>query len=273
MSHEIETVDVEYQRPGGRALLARLYKPVGQGPFPAVVEVHGGAWTLNDRTTNLPIDRALAEDGVAVMAVDFRMPPEAQYPASIADINLGIRWLKSHALEHRIDPRRLGGLGTSSGGHQLMLAAMKPDDPRYRALPLPGGADARLDFIVLCWPISDPLARYRMAKAKDNQRLVEAHDAYWPDEAAMAEGNPQLVLERGETVDLPPALLLQGTADDNVTPDMADRFVAAYRRAGGRIECEKFAGQPHSFVGKDPGAPAALRALTVIKNFVRTQTK
>jgi acetyl esterase len=273
-SYEVRTEDVEFARGSGKPLLARLYRPQGTGPFPGVVEVHGGAWTMNDRTTNAPIDEPLAASGAVVMAIDFRMPPEAPYPASIADINLAVRWLKARAREYGIRPDLVGGLGTSSGGHQLMLSAMRPSDPRYASLPLAGaapGLDARLAFIVLCWPISDPLARYRMVKEKQNLRLVEAHDAYWASEAEMAEGNPQLILDSGEKVELPPAFLLQGTSDDNVTPDMADRFVAAYKKAGGRIEMEKFAGQPHTFIGKDPGAPAALQAIELIKEFVAGQ--
>ena len=60
------------------------------------------------------------------------------------------------------------------------------------------GENARLPYLVLCWPISDPLARYRMVKEKGNNRLVEAHDAYWASEAEMEEGNPLPILERGE---------------------------------------------------------------------------
>ncbi len=130
----------------------------------------------------------------------------------------------------------VSALGTSSGGHQLLLAALKPNDPRYASMPLAEapGEDARLPYIVLCWPISDPLARYRMVKEKGNNRLVEAHDAYWASEAEMEEGNPLLILERGEAATpLPPAIVVQGTGDDNVTPDMADRFAAAYRARGG----------------------------------------
>ena len=94
---EIRVEDVEYQRQGGKALLARVYRPAGTGPFPAVVQVHGGAWTSKDRTDNDFISRAFAESGILVASLDFRMPPEAPYPASIADINLGIRWLKARA--------------------------------------------------------------------------------------------------------------------------------------------------------------------------------
>src|SRR5207237_5584652 len=120
----------------------------------------------------------------------------------------------------------------------------KPSDPRYAALRLAGApaADASLPYLVLCWPISDPLARYRMVREKGNTRLVESHDAYWNSEAEMEEGNPQLSLERDEVGALPPAILVQGLADDNVTPDMADRFTAAYRARGCRIAVPKFAG-------------------------------
>jgi len=272
-TYEVHAEDIEFHRHDGMPLLARLYRPRGAGPFPGIVEVHGGAWTAHDRTTNAPIDEPLAASGVVVMAIDFRMPPVAPYPASIADINLAVRWLKARARELAVRPEQVGGLGTSSGGHQLMLSAMRARDGRYAALPLPGAqaTDASLAFIVLCWPIVNPLARYRMVKEKQNQRLVDAHDAYWASEVAMAEGNPQLILERGEKTELPPALVLQGTADDNVTPDMADRFVAAYRKAGGRIGLEKFAGQPHTFIGKDPTSPAALKAIESIKDFVRAQ--
>ncbi|HUZ71718.1 MAG TPA: alpha/beta hydrolase [Stellaceae bacterium] len=273
-SYEVTHEDVAYQQVGGKAMLARLYHPVGAaGAVPALVEVHGGAWTSGDRLNNSLIAAALARAGNVVLSLDFRMPPEAPYPDSIADINLGIRWLKAHAREFGANPDCVGGLATSSGGQQLMLAAMKPRDPRFAALPLAGAEaiDARLAFVILCWPVVDPLARYRMAQEKKIDRFLQAHHAFFGTEAAMAEGNPQLVLERGEPVERPPVLILQGTADDNLTPDMADRFAAAYRQAGGTAELHKFEGQPHMFVTKDPNTEAAQRALALMTAFVRSQ--
>ena len=112
-----------------------------------------------------------------------------------------------------------------------------------------------------------------MVKEKGNARLVEAHDAYWPSEAAMAEGNPQLILDRGEAGRLPPAILIQGTSDDNVTPDMADRFAASWRRCGGELELHKFDGQPHTFIPRDPGSDASKRATELIRDFVLAQAR
>ncbi|HTV87979.1 MAG TPA: alpha/beta hydrolase [Stellaceae bacterium] len=271
----VEARDLEYRQDNGTPLLARLYRPQGDGPFPALLDVHGGAWASGDRLNNAPLDEALAQSGIIVLAIDFRMPPPWRYPHSIADISYATRWLKAHAAEFGSRRDLVGGLGTSSGAHQLLLSALRPADPRYAALPLPEDptTSATLPYLVLCWPIADPLARYRMVKDKGNTRLQQAHDAYWASEAEMAEGNPQRLLDQGGALrPLPPAILVQGTADDNVTPDMADRFAAAWQANGGRIELHKFAGQPHTFIPRDPGSEAARRAIELICDFVRAQT-
>jgi len=274
-NHEIEVRDLEYRRDTSSPLLARLYRPQGSGPFPALIDVHGGAWAAGDRLNNAPLDAALAKSGIVVLAVDFRMPPQHRYPASIADIHYAIRWLKAHAGEFGSRRDLVAGIGTSSGAHQLLLAALKPNDPRYAALPLAEAPreDASLPYLVLCWPISDPLARYRMVKEKGRTPLIQSHDAYWSSEAEMAEGNPQRIVESGEAVALPPAILLQGTGDDNVTPDMADRFVAAWRAKGGSIELHKFDGQPHTFVMRDPASDASRRATELARDFVFAQAR
>jgi acetyl esterase/lipase len=273
--HEVDVEDLEYGRVGDTPLLARLYRPRGDTNFPSIVDVHGGAWVTNDRLQNAAMDQVIASAGTAVLALDFRMAPASPYPASIADINLGIRWLKANAARLGGDPRRVGGLGTSSGGHQLWLNVLRPREARYTALKLAGAddVDASLGFVVVCWPISDPVARYKMARETDNERLVRNHDAYFLTEAAMAEANPQAILESGEVRNLPPALLIQGTADANVTPDMADRFVSAYTRSGGRITLREFEGQPHTFISQNPTSPASVEALGLITDFIREQTR
>ena len=273
--YEVIAEDIEYCRPDGTPLLARLYRPRGVTGFASIVEVHGGAWTGNDRLANAAIDQVIAAAGTAVLALDFRLAPASPYPASIADINLGIRWLKANIAKWGGDASRIGGLGTSSGGHQLWLNVLRPRDPRYAAAKLAGAedVDASLGFVVVCWPISDPVARYKMARETGNERLVKNHDAFFLTEAAMAEANPQAILENGEARNLPPALLIQGTADANVTPDMADRFVAAYTKAGGKITLRKFEGQPHTFIPQNPTSPASVEALGLITDFIREQTR
>ncbi|HUC09008.1 MAG TPA: alpha/beta hydrolase [Stellaceae bacterium] len=267
----IHVEDIEYARPAATPLLARFYRPEGTGPFPAVLEVHGGAWTSGDRFNNTPIGEYLAAQGIVMLSIDFRIPPVAAYPETVADVNFGIRFLKANAERFSTRADRVGGLGTSSGGHLLLLNVLRPRDPRYAAIPL-AGADAGLAFAVVCWPVADPLARYRAVRERGNDRLVTAHHQFWPSEEAMAEGSPQLILERGEAVATPPALIMQGTVDDNLTPDMARNFAAAYSKAGGTIAFHEFAGEPHAFIGRDPNSANAERALALIADFIHHQT-
>ena len=267
----IHTEDLEYHRPAGMPLLARFYRPEGQGPFPVVLEVHGGAWTSGDRFNNVAIAEHLAAHGIVVLSIDFRMPPAARYPETVADVNYGIRFLKANAERFATRPALVGGLGTSSGGHLLLLNALRPRDPRYASHPVPG-ADATLAFAVVCWPVADPLARYYAVRERGNDRLVEAHHQFWPSEDAMAEGSPQLILERGEPVETPPALIMQGTADDNLTADMAANFAAAYTRAGGSIAFHRFEGEPHAFIAREPVSANSRRALSLITDFIHHQT-
>ncbi len=273
--HQVDVEDIEFGRAGDAPLIARLYRPRGITGFPGIVEVHGGAWTGGDRLNNVLIHNAVAAAGTAVLAIEFRLAPAAPYPAGIADVNLGIRWLKTNIARLGGDASKVGGLGTSSGGHQLLLNVLRPNDPGYTALKLPNAseADASLAYVVVCWPISDPVARYRMAKATGNERLVKNHHAFFGDEAVMAEANPQAILESGVAIKLPPALLLQGTADANVTPDMADKFAAAYAKAGGNITLRKFEGEPHTFISQNPTSPASLEALRLITDFIASQTR
>ncbi len=70
--------DIEYRKVDGRSLLARLYRPGGTGPFPAVVCVHGGAWTGGDRLQNRPIDEALAKAGAVVVDTIRHQRPQQE---------------------------------------------------------------------------------------------------------------------------------------------------------------------------------------------------
>ena len=266
--------DVEYQRQGGKALLARLYRPAGTGPYPAALQVHGGAWVHKDRTDNDFMARALAESGILVASIDFRMPPEEGYPASLADINLAMRWLKARARKYGGRPDWVGMFGTSSGGHQVLLAAMRPDDPRYKALPLPEAPDidARAAFVISGWGVLDPLLRYHLAKKAGNGELVENHHAYWRDEATMSEGSPPAILDRGEKAYLPPALVFGGDADEWVPVETMRRLVEGWKKSGGEIELELYRGANHGFMTGKPNAPYARNAIERMKGFIRKHT-
>jgi acetyl esterase len=266
---EVEVKDVEYQQLAGKPWLARVYRPGGPGPFPTVVDVHGGAWNNGDRLNDTVMNQALAEQGVLTVAIDFRQPPEAGYPASVCDMNLAIRWLKVHAAEYGGTPR-VGALGISSGGHLVLLGGLRPRDARYSSLPLDGhpAVDASLAYVVACWPVSDPLYRYEVARAAGNESIVRSHDAYWGSEAAMSEGSPPLILERGEPVELPPALVIQRKVDKAHPLEMQQRLVEWYRKRGGQIEMPLYDSLPSPFT-VTPEFPDTLRVMEAIEAFVK----
>ena len=168
----IKTFDVEYRSGGDLAepLLARVYQPQGDGPFPTMIDVHGGAWNHGSRLNNELMDTVLATSGLLVVAVDFRMPPENPFPAQTADVSYAIRWLKKHAADYNGDARHLGGLGSSSGGQSIMLAAMRPRDPLYRAIRFPEAprTDASLSWVLACWGSSIPMPATCMPRRPAN---------------------------------------------------------------------------------------------------------
>jgi acetyl esterase/lipase len=179
----------------------------------------------------------------------------------------------------------VGSMGNSSGGHQAMLLAMRPFDSRYSALPSAAGwpaVDATVGCVILTSPVIDPLGRYQYAQKLKAagppypplvDEVLPLHDAYWQTEAAMAEGAPANALERGEKVQLPPVLYLQGTEDLAHPRPHLDRFVAAYRKAGGDVNLELFDGEGQGFIMRKAGSPASDRALEAIVEFVHKQLR
>ncbi|MEC8858099.1 MAG: alpha/beta hydrolase [Chloroflexota bacterium] len=259
---EITVKELEYQD----GLAVRVYQPAGVGPFPALVDVHGGVWSNGDRSANEVMDRSLAESGIVVAAVDFRQSPDHPYPAQVADVNLATRWLKTHAAEFNADPGTVGGIGGSSGGHTVLLSAMRPHHPEYSYIRLPGSdADATLKYLLLGWPIVDPFARYRFVQETGNDRIIGLSESYFLTEDAMKEGSPFQILQRKEKPALPPTLIVQGMSDNNLPVPVTEQFVLAYREAGGDIELELFPDMPHLF-GNTPG-PESDRAIALMKNF------
>ena len=268
---EVKSWDVEYRADAVRNLMARVYQPQGTGPFPTLLDVHGGAWNDQDRTANAPVDEKLAASGILVVAIDVRLASEAPYPASVADVNFGIRWLKSKAREWNGDPETIGALGSSSGGHVIELVAMRPNDPRYNMFPLAEdpNVDATLNYVIARSPISNPMARYDNAVKKQRANLIHNSETYFNPWDSIHEGNPQEILDRGEPAVLVPMFVLQGALDDNVMPETQAHFVDCYRNAGGDIEFEVFARAEHRWV-RTPG-PETDRAIDMMKDYIASR--
>jgi len=290
-SQNYDVEDIEYLRHGDKPLLARVYRPKGEGPFPALVECHGGAWCLSDRLTEKLRHQAMASNGIVSIALDFRSGSADPYPASVADVNYAVRWAKHNARMLKTRPDLVALSGQSSGGHLAMLVAMRPHDPRYAVIPLPDGApsqDASVPFVMMSWPVINPYSRYRHAKrAMATEKppewpksIIARQDDYWKTEANMAEGSPVLILERGETVKTPPAVWFQGRGD--ILHDYKDaessfdgnepqRFVSLYRKAGGEIALEYIDAERHAGHAPDLSKTGDMfeRMVTYVRKYIR----
>ena len=269
---EIKITEVEFRRTkAGRQLMARVYQPVGAGPFPTILDLHGGAWNAKNRTAEEPMDRALASSGMLVVAIDMTLAPEAPYPASVQDANYGVRWLKWKAKSWNGDGSKIGVYGSSSGGHVAELLAMRPHDPRYNAIPLPEAPnlDATVAYIACRSPISDPWARYENAEHLKRADMVKNNTTYFKPWDTIHESNPQEILERHEKITFVPFLIMQGALDDNVLPSIQEKFVTTYKTAGGDVQYQLFEGSEHQWTAQE--SPQTDRARALVKAFISRQ--
>lgn len=270
---EVIVSEVELRRnSAGRMLMARIYQPKGSGPFPTVLDLHGGGWNRKDRKAEEPMDRALAASGLLVVAVDMTLGPEAPYPACVLDANWSVRWLKTNAHRWNGDVSKLGVYGSSSGGHVAELIAMRPHDSRYGSIPLPGATtDASVSWVAMRSPPSNTLARYENAVNRKNEGMIANNKVFFSPWDTIHEGNPREILARGEKVSLPPLLIMQGALDDNVLPEMQEEFARAWRAAGGQCDYRLFENSTHEWVA-EPG-PQTDKARDTAKEFIARQLK
>ncbi|MBA2115477.1 alpha/beta hydrolase [Bremerella alba] len=127
-----------------KTLKADLYLPPGEGPFPAILMIHGGAWAGGSRSHMTTHAIYLANHGYAVAAITYRFAPNHRFPAQLEDCQAALNWLVEHADEFQIDTERVGGWGYSAGGHLACLvgaieAEKGPSAPQLKAV-VAGGA-------------------------------------------------------------------------------------------------------------------------------------
>ncbi len=103
------------------ALQLDIYRPAGDGPFPAVLIVHAGGWDSGSRQMERPFAQKLAGRGYVTVPVSYRLGAPGRFPAALHDLKAAVRWLRAHAAEHGIDPNRIAIAGMSAGGQLAAL--------------------------------------------------------------------------------------------------------------------------------------------------------
>src|SRR6476469_216257 len=109
--------DIEYSNPDNQHLQVDLARPDGEGPYPAVVCIHGGGFRAGNRQSYDGLIKKLAKNGYVAITVEYRLAPKYPFPAAIYDVKAAVRWLRANATKYHVDPNRIGATGDSAGGH------------------------------------------------------------------------------------------------------------------------------------------------------------
>jgi acetyl esterase/lipase len=121
--------NVVYGKGGDRALHLDIASPKGEGPFPAVVAIHGGSWRSGNKAMFRPLIVRLAKRGYVAVTIEYRFAPKDVFPAQIEDSKCAVRYMRANAKALKIDPKRIGAVGFSAGAHlALLLGTMNEKD-------------------------------------------------------------------------------------------------------------------------------------------------
>lgn len=233
--------DLEYGKAGEESLRLDACVPSGTGPFPAVILVHGGGWSAGDKSGGptkgymAPMQEPLTAAGFAWFSINYRLAPKFTYPACIEDVETAIRWVKAHAAEFHIDPKRIALSGESAGGHLVALAAVRATEA------------TRVAAVV---PFYGPFNLVGKIQPGDTlgsgmQRLF-GRDRFDEITAAMMhQASPIDQVRTG----LPPFLLVHGSADTTVSPQQSVDFKEALNKVAVPCELITVAGGTHGMKG------------------------
>jgi alpha-L-fucosidase 2 len=220
--------DIEYGTAGGESLRLDANVPEGKGPFPAVILVHGGAWSAGDKSGGknrgliAPMEDPLSRAGFAWFSINYRLAPTNRYPACIEDVETAIRWVKAHAGEFSIDTNRIALAGESAGAHLAALAAVRarPATRVQAVVAFYGGFDLNEGLApeAPLWPSLAALTGFTNYSAEAASVIRAA--------------SPITYVKPG----LPPFLLLHGTDDTRVAYAESLNFQARLKAVG--VPCD-----------------------------------
>jgi acetyl esterase/lipase len=260
--------------PGIRQLELDLYLPPEDGdPAPVVVFLHGGGWRVGSRHSAGPAYRGasptpferIAQAGIAVAGVDYRLSGEATFPAQLHDAKAAVRWLRARAGDVGIDPERIAAWGESAGGHLAELLGLV-SDPALEGDVGITGTSSRVCAVVAWYAPSDvaAVATDTGADPADpatrEAQLLGAPAPDVPERAAQASPVTHV------SPAAPPFLLLHGAADRFVPCVQSERLYAALVDAGVEAELDIYEDADHMWLGSADAAEKALdRTIDVLR--------
>jgi len=241
----------------------RIYAPEGHGPLPVLVFYHGGGWVIGSLDSHDALCRKLTNAaGCVVVSVDYRLAPEAKFPAAAEDCYAATLWVAENAAALGCDPKRIAVGGDSAGGN---LAAVVPLMARDRGKPA-------IAYQVLMYPVTDG--------SLETGSMRELAEGYFLTHGAMVwfwnhyvrdskdRSHPYAApINATELRGLPPALII--TAEYDPLRDEGEAYAAKLREAGVPVTCTRYDGTIHGFVSLadnlDQGKKALAQVVTGLK--------
>ena len=239
---------IEYANPDDQHLQLDMARPkTGDGPFPAVVCIHGGGFRAGTRQSYDGLCIKLAQHGYVAVTVTYRLAPKFQFPAAVHDTKAAVRWVRANAAKYKIDPERIGTTGGSAGGHLAQFLGVTADVKEFEGTGGNPDVSSKVACVVNVYGPSDFTKSYG--------KSVDAHEVLplWLG-GNLETARPQHIRSSPlywVTPNAAPTLCIHGTEDKYVAHEQAVWIVDKMKSANVPAELLTLEGAGHGFKGKD----------------------
>ena len=239
---------IEYSNPGDEHLQLNLARPkTGDGPFPAVLCIHGGGFRAGKRESYDNLCVKLAERGYVAATITYRLAPKHQFPAAVHDTKAAVRWLRENAKTYHIDPTRIGVTGGSAGGHLAQFLGVTANVPQFEGTGGNPEQSSSVTCVVNVYGPSDFTKSYG--------KSVDAHEVLPLWFGGNLETKHDLHVQASPlywvTPNAAPTLCIHGTEDKYVAHEQAVWLIDKLKAATVEAELLTLEGAGHGFKGAD----------------------
>jgi acetyl esterase/lipase len=237
----VEIKDLEYGRIGERALKLDLFAPERlTRRVPALIFIHGGAWSGGKRDMYRYYTIRYAQRGYVCATISYRLSREAPFPAAVQDAKCAVRWMRANASQYNVDPDKIGVIGGSAGAHLAMMVGYSSDLPELEGSAGNPSISSRVQAVVNLYGPVDLTTEFAQ-KAESVRRFLD-NKTYTEAKALYEKSSPL----NHVSADDPPTLILHGTIDDVVPVTQADVLAHKLKEVGVAFVYDRFEGWPHA---------------------------
>ena len=213
-------------------------KPDKNYTYPAILYVQGSAWMKQDNYKRLGVMARLAQRGYVTAILQYRESSIASYPAQVEDAKTGVRFLRMHAEEYHIDPENIVIMGDSSGGHTALAAGITAEEDCMDT-EIYSGVSCSVKAIVDLYGVTDicqktdfPTTPNQGEPDSPEGMLIGGNNVYEHPELS----GPVIISNYVKAEkEIPPILMMHGTADDTVSCDQSIRLYKKFLEEGKNV--------------------------------------